>query len=839
MAADGDDALAARLARLEAEHEELLAAQQRCAQEQERARQLFDAMPLALLELDRQGLVRRSNASAQAWIGPDPRHPGLASRRLLARLDRADRVALLRALEQALQDGRASAQGLELRVDGQAEPVPVDAHLRRLVSESEPPRLLAVLVDRSSERRLDRERALFKALVDSTDDLIYAFDVEGRLLLANRATSALFGRPAETLIGQRRDDFVPVGDAVAYRAADERVLRTGAPVELRDEYHGDPLHGVRVYSTRKFPILDRQGRLLGIGGISRDITDEAERRRWERLSEQVFLHSRDAIVVTDRNGRLVRVNPAFERLTGFSAATVLGRRMNILRSGRQDRAFYRELWDTLQRHGHWNGELVNRNAHGQLFTVWVSIAALHDDDGTLLGYMAIESDITALRVAQARVDQLAHFDPLTGLPNRLLLQDRLQQMLRSAQRHERPCAVLYLDLDHFKDINDSLGHGVGDELLRRIAQRLRRELRADDTVARVGGDEFVILLPETPREAAEEVARKLLEALQRPLDLPGAPSYQTSLSIGVALYPEHGTEADTLLAHADTAMYAAKHAGRNRCAVFNDALGQQVDWQFHVRNDLPGALERGELCLYLQPKFELGSQRVVGAEALVRWQHPGQGRLLLPGDFLWAIEHTPLLQRLDHWVLEEATRLLVAWRAAARLPAGFTLAVNQTAHDIDRPDWLQRIEATVAAAGLPPQTLEIELTENILAQPSPLIRDNLLGLRQLGVGLAIDDFGTGFSSLAYLQRLPVSVLKIDQSFVRRMVDSSADRTLVQTIVALAHSLGLRTVAEGVETDEQCRALQAAGCDLGQGYRVAPPLPAGEFAARFLPARADA
>ncbi len=393
--------------------------------------------------------------------------------------------------------------------------------------------------------------------------------------------------------------------------------------------------------------------------------------------------------------------------------------------------------------------------------------------------------------------------------------------------------MLFVDLDHFKEVNDSLGHAVGDELLLHIKEKLTKILRAEDTLARLGGDEFVVLLPETEREAALAVAQKLVEGLHKPVDLSGAVGYMPSLSVGVALFPDHGEDAKALLKFADTAMYQAKAAGRNRFALYGQAMSAKIDARFRLRTDLPAAIRGGELRLYLQPQFDLASRRIVGAEALVRWQRPGSASPLAPGQFLPAVAGTPVMEQLDSWVLQQSVSLLADWQESKCLPVDFHLAVNQTANDINTPTWLDRLQGLLDHSTLSPGRLEIELVESVLAKDDANIQKNLERLRQLGVSLAIDDFGTGYSNLAYLTRMPFTLLKIDMRFVRQMHQSVSDLEVVKTIITLANALEVLTLAEGVETEEQAQLLQELGCDWGQGYLVSKPMPIDEFTQQFL------
>ncbi len=829
--------------RLACEHEELLDVQRQLGAAHELLAGLLDAIPVALLLVDRQAMLLRANAQARQWLGLAADAPRTHGRRLLEMLDGAQRATLLRAIDQALRGSVGGDRGepdaaCPLALDaGDGTLRLVQAQARALPSRDGVQRAVLALLDREDRSRHARNRRLLTALLDCSEDLVSAVDVDGRLLFGNRALARLVGMQADEMGGRSRAEVLPLELAIAERASDERVLRDRLPHSLRSSFRGRDGQAARLFATRKFPIIDDGGELLGIGAVARDITADSQLRRDQRISELVFQHSSDAIIITDPALRILRVNPAFERLSGFRQASVLGRKPSILRSGRQSPGFYRRMWHEIGEVGHWAGELTNCDARGEDYRVWVSISVLRDEDQALAGYMAVQTDMTALCASLASIEQLSNFDALTGLPNRTLLMDRLQQMIRSAARRRQCFAVLFLDLDHFKDVNDSLGHAVGDQLLKRVSQWLKRELRSDDTVARIGGDEFVVLLPETQAEAALQVADKLMQALGRPADLPQAVSYPVSLSIGLAVYPLHGEQAEVLLQHADTAMYAAKSAGRGRVTLYEGAMSERLDWQFRMRNDLRLALGPGseQLELFLQPKFRLSDGCIVGAEGLIRWHREAGAPPLLPGAFLPALEQQTLLRQLDEWVLAEGIRLLSAWQRRGLLQPGFCLSVNQTVLDLESADWLPRVAAQLEQAGLPEGSLEIELTENILAQPDTQVLHNLERMRGLGISLAIDDFGTGYSSLAYLQRLPVSMIKIDRAFVRDMVDNPSNRSLVQMIVALANSLGHHTIAEGVETQAQRSLLLQLGCECGQGYLVSPAVPSGEFERRFLAA----
>jgi diguanylate cyclase (GGDEF)-like protein/PAS domain S-box-containing protein len=541
----------------------------------------------------------------------------------------------------------------------------------------------------------------------------------------------------------------------------------------------------------------------------------------------VFTHAQEAITITDLNGNIVSVNDAFSRITGYGAEEVLGRNPRMLSSGRQSPEFYAQMWRTLQTQGHWEGEIWNRRKSGEVYAELISIFAVPGDDGTPQNYVATFQDITQQKNHQDQLEHVAHFDVLTGLPNRVLLADRLQQALSHAQRRGTLMAVVFLDLDHFKDVNDAHGHAVGDQLLVALAQRLRDSLRDGDTLARVGGDEFVAVLADIPDVGeCERVLERLLVAASQPVSLTGR-LLQVSGSLGAALFPQDGSEADTLLRHADQAMYQAKQAGKRRYQLFDVAQDISTRQRVESRARVAQALAQREFVLHFQPKVNLRLGRVVGAEVLVRWQDPQRG-LLAPGLFLPDIEGHPLSAQLGDWVLGAALAQLADWRRAGfRLP----LSVNISAHHLQQPHFVSRLaEHLRAHPQVVPTDLELEVLETSALEDIPRVSALMRECQAMGVSFALDDFGTGYSSLTYLKRLPASVLKIDQSFVRDMLGSQDDLAIVQGVIGLAKAFGREVIAEGVETRAHADALQRLGCELAQGYGVARPMSAQQLPA---------
>jgi len=819
---------------LELQNEELRAAQHDAELARQRYQYLFSHLPLAAMVVDGQGVIDECNALADALLGP--RKPLVkADMRLWKALTGQDRTRIHQALRNVAM-GEATVLPLVSRHGNNAKEAPVfDVHLISLsIDYKLDRRVLMLWVDRSAEQARQADQRFYTSLIDSSDAFIYAADTEGKFLLANQALLQFLGHPQDQVVGHKREDFLPLRDAILHREADQMVLQNGHVRTLEEHVHAAPPAGHQDFLTRKFPLRDAAGHVYGVGGISTNISALKDQQRQLLLSEAVFQNSAEAVIVTDADTRILRVNPAFTRQTGFSATTVMGQKANVLKSGRHDAAFYQAMWQAIDRDGAWSGEINNRRADGSFYTVWSSINAVRDADGAVLNYMATQSDVTQLHNAKLALVHQASYDTLTGLPNRALFNDRLAQLMAASQRHGKSFALLFVDLDRFKEVNDTLGHQVGDALLQEVARRLQQSVRTEDTVARIGGDEFVVLLPDTDAKGARAVIENLLDKVRAPVQLQDALVYHPMSSVGLALFPQDGTTPDLLLRSADLAMYDAKIGGRNRFAVYRPELSQANDQSFAVRNDLAQAIEQQQLRVFFQPKLRLHDGALVGAEALVRWQHPERG-LVLPGEFIAIAEQAGLLVALDNWVMQEALRQLGAWVAAGCWQAGWRLAVNQNVADLQRAGMLEDLQARLDHYRVSASALELEITEDALLNHTPEQLELLRQLQQLGVSVAIDDFGTGYSSLAYLRQLPVSVIKIDRGFVQGILVNENDAVLVHTIVDMAHNLGHTLVAEGIEEETQRQHLAKLGVELGQGYLFDKALSAQDFAARWLQA----
>ena len=651
----------------------------------------------------------------------------------------------------------------------------------------------------------------FQLILTTISDGIVVVDQRGVVLYANESAERLFERGE--LVG--KDLAVPIHSG-----------------ETRQDINLIRPSGIGWAELRAAPITwDKQPAYVI---CVRDITERKTADLGLHLADTVFDSTREGLMVTDSAQRIVRINPAFSEITGYSAADVLGQTPALLRSGRHDSAFYAAMWDSINISGHWQGEVWNRRKNSEIYPQLISIDVIRDHTGRVCNYVAVLTDLSKLRSSQLELDFLAHHDPLTRLPNRLLLLSRLQHGIELAQRDGTHLALLMLDLDRFKDINDSFGHLVGDELLQLVATRLVKQVRTIDTVGRFGGDEFSVLMEDVAgAEQAARVANDIIRVLSEPYGLSSGVEVRIGASVGISIFPDNGLTPELMLQQADSALYQAKTEGRGRFAYFSESLTQAARARIDIEVRLRRAITQGELRVYYQPQVDIASGRIVGAEALVRWQCPIEG-LVPPARFITIAEATGLIGEIDDWVLRETCRQGQRWRAAG-LPA-LTLAVNLSAYQFLQGDISQTVARVLRDTGYPAAFLELELTESALMQREAQAIQMLDRLKALGVRLAIDDFGTGYSSLAYLKLFPLDVLKIDKRFIDDIPAHRDDMEIVTAIIAMAHSLRLKVLAEGVENKEQLAYLQTQGCDQFQGYLTSRPVPAAEFEKLFLSGR---
>ncbi|HLP98441.1 MAG TPA: EAL domain-containing protein [Sideroxyarcus sp.] len=678
-----------------------------------------------------------------------------------------------------------------------------------------------------SMQELDSENLFFQAILDNAPQGIWFLGVDGRLQFVNKTFCEAVGITEERFLAAGHYvEVLPQNIAAnCIRSDTECMAQDGPHVSMEWLPFVDGKD--HLLEITKVKVLNKDGSPRGLIGLAADVTERKQAEERLRLTAKVFENTLEGITIADRDGNILEVNDAFTRITGYSRDELVGKNPRILQSGRQDADFYKSMWQSILEHGHWRGEVWNRKKDGELLAEILTISAITDNDGTVTNYVGISSDITLLKQHEKQLEHIAHYDALTGVPNRVLLADRLRQALAHSKREGTILAVCYLDLDGFKLVNDTMGHEAGDKVLIEVTRRIKDTIRGDDTVARLGGDEFAVLLLglRASAECSASLSR-LLEAISQPIEIKGR-MFEVSASIGVALYPTDEYDADTLLRHADQAMYTAKQSGKNRYHLYDAESDLRARFHQEFMRQVALALKQQEFELYFQPKVDLRSCRVTGAEALIRWNHPAQG-LLAPADFLPALEGTLLEIELGDWVVAAALAQLAAWHEAG---LALELSINISAHHLQANDFAWKLKRKLLRyPQLPKGCLQVEVLETAALEDIPWVSETIERCRKLGVSFALDDFGTGYSSLSYLGRLPVDTLKIDQSFIRDMLHDKGDHAIVQGVIALAQAFERKTVAEGIETEELFHALVAMGCEYGQGYGIARPMPASALPA---------
>ena len=670
-----------------------------------------------------------------------------------------------------------------------------------------------------AEQQLETNLYYTRSLIEASLDLMVTLSVEGKIISVNKATEQMTGVTRAQLVGS--DFFHYFVEPEKALAVHQEALTKGFVSEypLTIKQVSGAVFEV-LYNTS--PYRNQSGAIEGLLGVARNVTERNKSEEKLRLAASVFDHAWEGILITTTDGTIVNVNEAFSRITSFSRDEVLGQNPRVLSSGLQDKAFFTELWNSLAMKSHWYGEVWNRRKNGEVYAVMETISVVRDIQGKASHYIAMISDITLLKEHQSELEHIAHYDPLTNLPNRVLLADRLRQGMLQTKRQNHALAVVFIDLDGFKAINDNYGHKAGDQLLIAVAEHMQQVLREGDTLARIGGDEFVaVLLNQANMADSVLLLNRLLSAASRMVHISDL-NLQVSASLGITFYPqEEVIDAEQLLRQADQSMYQAKQAGKNCYHFFNVELDRNLRGRYESLERIRRALDNDEFVLFYQPKVNMRTGTIIGAEALIRWQHP-EKYLLLPGEFLPVIEHHPLAVAIGEWVIDTALAQMEAWQAAG---LDISVSVNVGARQLQQVDFVDYLRERLAAyPHINPGNLQLEVLETSaleLAGAAQIIKT----CRELGVMFALDDFGTGYSSLTYLKRLPVTEIKIDQSFVRNMLEDPDDMAILEGVLGLANAFRLQTVAEGVEKVEHGTLLLQIGCDLAQGYGIARPMPA--------------
>jgi len=683
--------------------------------------------------------------------------------------------------------------------------------------------IIAVSRDISSrvlvENRLRESENLARTMLNATTDSAFLFDARGVCLAVNDIGARRLNRKPEDIVGLGMSELFPSPVREFRLKIFDRVVRQRESMRVQDERQG------YYFDTFYSPILDEQGEVKMVALFAQDITERVLYEQKLKLFEKVFENTLEGIVITDAAANILAVNASFQSITGYSAEEVIGKNPSLLRSDRHDTEFFHRMWGSLLKNGYWSGEIWNRRKNGEAYPEWLSINAIRDRHDKPSQFVAVFHDITEVKHKEEQIRIQAYYDALTGLPNRSLLKDRLSVAISHAQRTQQKLAVIFIDLDNFKHVNDSLGHQAGDQLLLGVADRLRRLTRREDTVSRLSGDEFLVVMTElTDERNALPAVERILEEFQKPFRISEHDLLITT-SIGISFFPEDSTEPDDLIRCADIAMYQAKKQGKNNFRLFTNEMNEKVIQRLTREENLRKALERDELKVYFQPRLQAASGLVSGMEALSRWVKP-DGQVVKPDEYISLAEDTGLILPLGERVIEMACRETMQLAAAGY--TGLRLGVNLSPRQFSQKNILERIKAILERTSFPPERLVVEITESTLLDDVERTNFLLGELSELGASIAVDDFGTGYSSLNRLKRLPIDELKVDRSFVMDLETDPDDACIVRTIINMAKGLRLTVTAEGVETPGQLAFLVECGCDEVQGFLFGQPMPPEEF-----------
>ncbi len=794
----------------------------------------LEASGHCLFDLDAKHRVFKFSAEYVQMLGDETAELNESLQYWSERVHPEDRLRVLSELEQCLE-GQLPKFHSEFRqraVDGKWLWVLANGNVVANDLAGKPARMLGIFTQITRQRelgdKLHKERQLLKSLLDNIPDLVWLKDPGGKYLAGNNRFQEMYGVTEAQLLGRKDSDFVSKKQANFFRSCDLKAMTSKVPYVFEEwvTFAGDGHQA--LLETSKVALFDEDQTLIGVLGIGHDITErKAMEARLERAAS-VFSSALEGIMITDLLGNILDVNASFCRITGYEVSEVLGQNARMLSSGQHDELFYQQMWQALLQQGYWAGEIWNRRKNGELFPEMLHISLLRDKSQQPNAYLALFSDISRVKAQQQQLEHNAHFDALTGLPNRVLLVDRLQQALLYTRRHQQTVAVAFLDLDGFKAINDRYGHECGDLLLIALSARLSEVLRAGDTIARLGGDEFVAVLSQLQHPSASQpILERLLEAAAAPIVVQDH-EMQVSASIGVTFVPQpQEVDADLLLRQADQAMYQAKLAGKNRICRFDPLHDSTARHRFLRIEALDKAITDGQLLLYFQPKVHLGNGSLLGFEALARWQDPVHG-FLVPADFIGLLHQHPIAIRFGDWAIATALAQLEVWRQQGLITA---VSVNIDVMQLFAADFADNLLAKLHQyPELRPWQLELEIVETGALDNLRQVSRLIARLQSAGIRVALDDFGTGYSSLTFIKQLPTHAIKIDQSFVGQMLVDAEQLVIIDSVIGLADSLGRQLIAEGVESVAHGKLLLELGCTFGQGFGIAKPMPGEQVTA---------
>lgn len=674
---------------------------------------------------------------------------------------------------------------------------------------------------------------LFKTVINATPDWIFIKDKNFRYLFANQGFADSLKMKTEDFLGKTDDDlgfskeliYGNLGKGIrGFRADDEDVL---AGISIHNPYDPATFHdaSLHIFDTYKVPLLDSQNMVYASLGISRDVTERLDMEVKLHQAAVVYDRSSEGILITDSELIIIAVNKAFSLITGYSEKEILGKQPSLLASGKHDKAFYQQMWDELLSNGYWRGEIINRHKDGHLYNEWKKISVLKNSEGVITNYVANFSDISDLKKSEEKLKHMAEHDQLTQLPNRNLLKHHLKEAILRATENNTKIAVFFLDLDNFKQINDTLGHSHGDQVLKDVAHKFKATLCKNDILSRQGGDEFLVVIENIKNvQEVSNTAQKLINVLSTPISI-SEHDFYVGVSIGISLFPEDGLKSELLIKNADSAMYQSKHSNKNQYTFFTSQLNKNIERRLIVESHLRKALIKNEIYIVYHPQIDINKKQVYGFEALIRWKNPKLG-FVSPTEFIPIAEATGLINEIGEFVLQEAIKKIHYWNT--KFAAELCISVNISARQFENFNLLEDIKSILSKNNCSPEYLKIEITESLLLQNSNHVLHLLTMFADAEIAIALDDFGTGYSSLSYLKKFPINTLKIDKSFIKDMTKNTEDAVLVRAIISMANGLGMEIIAEGVETLEQLTFLSYEGCHLIQGHYYSKPVNAAEI-----------
>lgn len=683
-----------------------------------------------------------------------------------------------------------------------------------------------IALEKQTEEKINEQNKIFYATINSVDDYIFCKDMNLRYISCNKSFEGILGLSEQEIVG--KNDFELFGEkkGQAISELDKEVIERKELVISESSivtFDGRLVH----YENYKTPLVDDSGNIAGIVTVARDKTHYIEAEKQRILAQSVFENTSEGIVITDKNNKIISVNPAFSKISGYTKEEAIGSSPALLKSDIHDEEFYKNMWDEISNNGIWSGEIWNKNKYGKLYPEMLTITTVKDKKGEFLHYVAVFSDISSLKLAERKLEHMAHYDYLTNLPNRILLEDRLKHSIKRSKRYKFEIAMFFVDLDFFKEVNDAYGHSIGDEILKQVADRLKKTLREDDTIARIGGDEFVIVVEDYENEdSLRKIANKILDVFSEPFKTKFH-IFSFSSSIGIATYPKDGEDIEILLKNADAAMYEAKAQGRNTYCFYETEITNSLFERILLVNDLRRAMKTDEISLHYQPQINMQNNKIVGMEALVRWKHPNLG-WLSPDKFIKVAEDTRLIVPLGKILLEIACKQIQSWLDSGFFKENWKMAINISAVQFFYDDFFITLKNILDKHNINPDKIEIEITETYIMQNPKKSILLLKKLRDYGISISLDDFGMGYSSLSYLKKFPIDSIKIDRSFVKDTPGDLDDVAITKAIIALGKNMGLSIIAEGVEEPFHKEFLLEHGCVKAQGFLFSKALKATDF-----------